>query len=88
MNEPRDPLIDEIFRDKVRWARAEEPGRKFMDGIELFEIAVERMRAGVRAQFPDFSAEQVEAEVRRRLDRIRQKDEHGFSRPRCRTCRR
>ena len=43
------PMIDEIFRDKVRWARQESPERKFMDGLELFEEALVRMRGGIRA---------------------------------------
>ena len=42
------PLIDEIFRDKVRWARQESPERKFMDGLELSEEALVRMRGGSR----------------------------------------
>ena len=42
------PLIDEIFRAKVRWARQESPERKFMDGLELSEEALVRMRGGSR----------------------------------------
>ena len=45
------PLIDEIFRDKVRWARQESPERKFMDGLELFEEALVRMRGGSRISY-------------------------------------
>ena len=49
------PLIDEIFRAKVRWARQESPERKFMDGLELFEEALVRMRGGIRARFSRFT---------------------------------
>lgn len=74
------PLMDAIFRDKVRWARMESPERKFMDGLELFEIALERMRGGVRSEFPAYTQEEVEAEVNRRIRRIRQIEDYGFYR--------
>lgn len=72
------PLIDDIFRAKVLRARRQSPESKFEQGIELFEIAVVRMRGGIRSQFPEFTAEQVEEELRRRLARVRQIQEHGF----------
>ena len=72
------PLMDEIFRDKVLRARQQSPGSKLVLGLQLFEAAVERMRGGIRAQFPNFSEEQVEAEVHRRINRVRQVQEHGF----------
>jgi hypothetical protein len=72
------PLMDDIFREKVRRARRQSPESKFALGIELFEIAVVRMRGGIRSQFPEFTPEQVEEELRRRLARVRQIQEHGF----------
>jgi hypothetical protein len=82
MDSPDDfqPMIDAIFRDKVRWARQESAGRKLVDGITLFEDALIRMRGGIRAQFPHFTDQQVEAELYRRIDRIRQVQEHGIYR--------
>lgn len=70
--------MDDIFREKVLRARRQSPESKFEEGIELFEIAIVRMRGGIRSQFPDFTPEQVENELRRRLDRVRQIQEHGF----------
>ncbi len=72
------PLMDEIFRDKVLRARQQSPESKIALGFELFETALVRIRGGVRAQFPHFSEEQVEAEVYRRIARVRQVQEHGF----------
>lgn len=72
------PMIDAIFRDKVLWARQESPARKLMEGITLFEDALIRMRGGIRAQFPHFTDEQVEKELYRRIDRVRQVQEHGI----------
>jgi hypothetical protein len=72
------PLIDEIFREKVLRARAQSPGEKFVAGLKLFEDAVVRMRGGIQAQFPQFSAEEVEKELCRRIERIRQVEDYGF----------
>ena len=72
------PLMDEIFRDKVLRARQQDPGEKFALGIELFEMGLGWMRAGILGQHPEWNDEQVEAEVRRRLARVRQVQEHGF----------
>ena len=75
------PLMDEIFREKVLRARLESPGRKLVDGLELFEDALIWMRAGVRGQFPHYDEAQVEAEVHRRIARIRQVEEYGIYQP-------
>jgi DNA-directed RNA polymerase sigma subunit (sigma70/sigma32) len=72
------PLIDEIFREKVLRARAQSTGEKLMAGLKLFEDAVVRMRGGIQAQFPRLSAEEVEKELYRRIERIRQIEDHGF----------
>jgi Rv0078B-related antitoxin len=72
------PLMDDIFREKVLRARRQSPESKFELGIELFEVAIVRMRGGIRSQFPEFTPEQVEQELRRRLARVRQIQEHGF----------
>jgi hypothetical protein len=82
MAEPRDPLIDEIFRDKVRWARAEkQPGVLSLDGFDLFADAYERMRCGVLADRPNATNEEVEKELQRRLDLSRRLSERGIYRP-------
>ena len=78
-NEEFKPLMDAIYRDKVRRARAEKvPGVLSLDGFELFAGAFERMREGVRFQFPDYDETQVEAELRRRLDIKRRLDDRGI----------
>ena len=80
MDEPDQfqPLMDDIFREKVRRARLQSPERKLVAGLELFEESLVRIRGGVRAQFPDFSDDEIDDEVRRRIDRVRQVQEHGF----------
>ena len=72
------PLMDEIFREKVLRARRQSLEEKLVAGLDLFEESLVRMRGGIRAQFPEFTPEQVEAELYRRIARVRQVQEHGF----------
>ena len=83
MDEPNpfQPLMDDIFREKVRRARLESPEQKLVDGLDLFEEALTWMRVGVRGQFSRHDEAQVEAEVHRRIARIRQVEEHGIYQP-------
>ena len=83
MSEPNEfqPLMDDIFREKVLRARKATPGQKVADIFELYQIGVSLMRDGVRGQHPQFNEEQVEAEVRRRFARVRQIQEHGIYQP-------
>lgn len=60
-------LIDEIFREKVLRARAMTPEEKFGSVYRLFEQACEVARAGIRDQYPDVDAAQIEKELERRL---------------------
>jgi len=72
------PLADAIYADKVRRARALPIGRKMGSGPELFGEACERMKMGIRAQYPSMSSPEVETTLQRRLNRLRQIDEHGI----------
>jgi hypothetical protein len=74
------PLMDAIFLEKVRRARLIPPGEKLFNGLELFEEVEERMRAGVRQQFPGVSEEEIEQRLRQRFARLRQIEEHGIYR--------
>jgi len=71
-------LQDEIFIDKVLRARRRSIGEKFLDGPRLFDVVCERMRNGIRSQYPDCTAERVEAELQRRLVIRRRIDEAGI----------
>ena len=75
------PLMDDIFREKVRRARAIPPGEKMFTGLELFEEVEERMRGGVHHQFPDADADEVERILRERFARLRQIAEYRIYRP-------
>ena len=71
-------LMDEIYISKVLRARQRTPGEKMLDGPRLFAAGCLMMRNGIRWQFPEFTEEQVEAELVRRLAVRRRIDEAGI----------
>jgi hypothetical protein len=58
-------LIDELYREELRDARAMRPEDKLLAGEELFIYACSITMAGIQQQFPEAD----EAERRRILDR-------------------
>lgn len=72
------PLADAIYAEKVRRARTAPASQKMGWGAELFGEACERMKSGIRAQFPTASTEEVKTLLLRRLNRLRQVHEHGI----------
>ena len=73
-------LMDAIFLDKVRRARQTPMDQKMLDGPRLFDLNRQIALSGIRAQFPDFDEEQVEAEFCRRLAIQRRIDDAGIYR--------
>lgn len=71
-------LQDSIFLTKVARARRTPIDEKIFDGPRLFDQVCQRMRDGIQRECPEFTAEQVEDELRRRLAIKRQLDERGF----------
>ena len=79
--EPTRDLIDGIERDRIARARQMSPGAKFLAGGELFDDVCDRMRAGIRSQFPHEDDAGVNRILKERLDRLRQVEEHGIYHP-------
>lgn len=52
-------LADEIYRNRVRRARAEPPEEKMRDGARLFDYACSISLAGIRHQNPDATEERI-----------------------------
>lgn len=73
-------LADDIYRRKVLRAKNAPASKKTGWGGELFDEACERMRMGIRHQFPDADADEVEVILLQRLKRLRQVHEHGIYR--------
>ena len=65
--EPTQELIDELYMDKVRQARAMTEKQRLEAGGELFDYACAISECGIRSDRPDATAEEVLAEVRRRV---------------------
>lgn len=73
-------LMDEIYISKVLRAQRRSISEKILDGPRLFDECCQVMRGGIRSQFPEFTDEEVEKELRRRLKIRRQIDEAGIYR--------
>ena len=71
MSDDGTPSIVQVARsievERIRRARLRTPEQKLAAGGDLFDAVRERMTCGIRAQFPDFTPEQVQAEFLRRL---------------------
>lgn len=74
-------LADAIDADRLQRARERRPMLKLLDGFELFDEVCGRMRAGIRAQFPNADHSQVETILRERIDRLREIEEFGLYYP-------
>ncbi|MEO0415809.1 MAG: hypothetical protein AAF226_12760, partial [Verrucomicrobiota bacterium] len=59
-------------RDKVIAARKMTPSERMFAGAELFADVCDRMRAGIKMQFPDLDDQEVHARLLKRLKRLRQ----------------
>ena len=77
---PNQEMMDSVFRERVLAAREIPIGEKLLGGARLFDEASERMRAGIRSQFPEMSEDEVREEFRRRLRVLRKVSDHGYYR--------
>lgn len=68
-------LIDELYRQELRDARAMSPEQKILAGQQLFESACRVTLAGIRNQHPGASEEQCLRLLRQRLDLQRRLEE-------------
>ena len=76
------PLMDDIFREKVRRARAEKvSGELSLAGFDLFDLSLAWSREGVKAEHPSASEAEIEAALQRRLAIQRRLDERDIYRP-------
>ena len=66
MESPMIPIAD-FRQEAVEQARAMTFAQRFWAGAELFDYACSISRSGIRAQNPEFTPDQVDAELRRRL---------------------
>jgi Rv0078B-related antitoxin len=79
--EPTPENLARLRRERILRARRMTPEQKLTAGPQLFSLAVECMRTGVRLQHPHADDNQVRTLVRERLTRQRLKDERPFYGP-------
>jgi len=60
-------VSERIDRDRIRRAKEQRPEDKFYIGPELFDLACEFSKAGIRAQHPDADEARVLQLLRERL---------------------
>ena len=69
--QPTQELVDELYRERILWARATPPEEKLLAGARLFEDVCERMAAGLRDENPEADEATIQELLRRRLDLLR-----------------
>ena len=70
-----------IFSSKIERSRNVPPAQKIADAAALFDDTLAMMRAMIAAENPTYTAEQVAAEVSRRLRIARRLDAAGIYQP-------
>ena len=65
--EPTQELVDSLYLDKVRQARAMTPEQKLLAGARLFDYACRITCDGIRHQHPEADEAQVLRILRERL---------------------
>lgn len=76
-----DQLAAAIYRDKVLRARAMSPEERFMAGFQLFEESLTFTKAGIAAQLGTADESAILAEIRRRFDIVRKREDIGYFEP-------
>ena len=74
-------LQDDILRSKVEQARNMSIAEKLMAGPRLFDANMALMRAGIWTAHPEYSDDDVQAEVLRRLKIAKRLDDGDRYRP-------
>ena len=69
--QPDQQLIDDIYRQKLRAARAMSPEDKLLAGPRLFERSCRIMADGIRSEYPDADEDRVQEILRERLALLR-----------------
>ena len=75
------PLADELYRERVLRARRTPPEERMLDGIRLYDQAVERMRLGVKLQNPNAEPNDIERLLILRIRKLWKMSDHGYYRP-------
>jgi hypothetical protein len=75
---PTQKLLDELFLDKVRRARAQDPAERLLDGPRLFDAECAALRDQFHRKYPEANKEQLDQRVRRHFDTTRMLERNGI----------
>lgn len=79
--EPTRELLEDIRAERLARARRMSPEEKLVSGPQLFALAEECMRAGIRLQHPEADEREIRELLGQRVARLRHKDERPFHGP-------
>ena len=68
---PTQELVDELYRERVLWARAMTLEQRMLAGPQIYEDVCERMAAGLRDENPGADEATIQALLLRRLEFLR-----------------
>jgi hypothetical protein len=74
-------LADDIYREGVLRARKTPPEQRLLDGLRLYEEALERMRIGIVMQHPGAAESEIDQLLRERIQQMWKLSDHGYYRP-------
>ena len=75
------PMMDAIHRERILKARRQKPEQRFAEAMELTDFAFEVMENAVRSEHPGCDDATVTALLRRRLMRLRQREDYLLFQP-------
>ena len=81
MNSDFQPLADALYRERVLRARRTPPEERILDGIRLYDQAIERMRLGVQLQNPRAEPAEIEDLLKQRIHKLWKMSDYGYYRP-------
>lgn len=80
MNPEFQPLADELYRERVLRARRTPPEERLLDGIRLYDEALERMKIGVQLSNPQATDAELTRLLQLRVQRLWKLSDHGYFR--------
>lgn len=70
--------MDAIHRDRVIKARRQTPEERFAEAMEMTDFAFEVMESSVKDSHPDADAKTATGILRKRLKRLRAREDRGI----------
>ena len=74
-------MMDAIHRERILKARGQMPEQRFAEAMELTDFAFEVMGNAVRGAHPGCDDATVTALLRKRLSRLRRREDHLLFKP-------